>query len=201
MKIEINKHNSICINNDIYIDPLDLEKEGRAKFIFFTHPHWDHFSIKDINKILTKNTILICPKTMEQDIAEFANKKVLVEIEKSYHLKNIEFETFRSYNIDKIFHPKENNWVGYNIKLDAQKIAVIGDSDVTPEIKKIRTDILLIPIGGTYTMNVEEAADLTNLLRPQKVIPTHYGEIVGNKTMALEFMKKIDSNIECEILI
>ena len=78
---------------------------------------------------------------------------------------------------------------------------VVGDSDNTPELNKIKTDILLVPIGGTYTMNVEEAAKLTNNIKPRKVIPTHYGEIVGEKDLGKEFEKLIDKNIVCELLI
>jgi L-ascorbate metabolism protein UlaG (beta-lactamase superfamily) len=36
------------------------------------------------------------------------------------------------------------------------------------------TDILLIPVGGTYTVNHEEAADIVRRIRPKIVIPMHY---------------------------
>lgn len=201
MIIEINKHSSICINNEIYVDPLDLTKFNNAKYIFITHQHWDHFSVEDINKILTKETVLICPKTMQAEINQFNNKTILVEPNKSYKIDDLEFSTFNSYNIDKKFHPKANNWVGYNLKIEEKSVVIVGDSDETPELKAQKADILLVPIGGEFTMNYEEAAHLTNLIHPQKVIPTHYGEIVGNLQMADKFAKLIDDDIECEILL
>ncbi len=201
MKIVINKQNSICINNDIYIDPLNLEKFEKAKYIFFTHPHWDHFSVEDVNKILTKETILICPKTMKNEISQFLNTIILVDPEKSYQVDNLEFSTFRSYNINKQFHPKENDWVGYDLKIEGEHIVIVGDSDNTPELRKLKADLLLIPIGGTFTMNVEEAAELTNIICPKKVIPTHYGEIVGDKEMGRKFASLINKKIKCEILL
>ena len=43
----------------------------------------------------------------------------------------------------------------------------------------VRCDVALLPIGGTYTMNAHEAATLAVILRPQLVIPTHYGSVAG----------------------
>lgn len=202
MDIKINCHSSICVNGEIWFDPFRVDSELNAKYIFVTHSHYDHFSVEDIKKILVEETTIICPKSMEKDIQGlFENKIIFVEPEKSYNLDNLEFETFYSYNINKQFHPKENNWVGYNLKTNNEIIAIIGDSDNTPELNKIKTDILLVPIGGTYTMTIEEAARLANNIKPKKVIPTHYGEIVGEKDFGEKFEKLIDGDIVCELLI
>ena len=75
------------------------------------------------------------------------------------------------------------------------------DSDATPELNGLKTDVLLVPIGGTYTMTVWEASQLTNNIKPKKVIPTHYGEIVGEKSLGKEFEKLINKDIVCELKI
>ena len=66
---------------------------------------------------------------------------------------------------------------------------------------KIQCDILFVPIGGTYTMNYEEGAKLTNIIKPKVAIPVHYGEIVGKKEEAEEFKKLLEKGTECKILI
>ena len=201
MDIKINCHSSICVNDEIWFDPFRVNN-GRAKYIFVTHSHWDHFSVEDIMKLLTKETKIVCPISMRNDIEDlFKNEIVFVEPEKQYQIDNLKVETVFAYNIGKQFHQKENAWVGYNVEINEEKILVVGDSDATPELKNIKTDILLVPIGGTYTMNVNEAADLTNSIKPKKVIPTHYGEIVGDKSLGKEFEQLVDDSIDCEILI
>ena len=50
-------------------------------------------------------------------------------------------------------------------------------------------------------MNYEEAAELTNIIKPKIVVPTHYGNIVGNKNDGLKFKELLNSEIKCEILI
>jgi len=58
-----------------------------------------------------------------------------------------------------------------------------------------------VPIGGTYTMNSKEAAELINEIKPKIAIPIHYGEIVGTKQDALDFIELVNPKIECNILI
>lgn len=117
--------------------------------------------------------------------------------------KGIQFETFPAYNYGH-HHFKELGYVGYTILYLGARYTVCGDTDATEELKKIKTDVLLLPIGGTYTMNPEEAGELANTIKPRLAIPTHYGCISGTfgKDEAEErFLKIVDKNIPVEILI
>lgn len=200
MKIKINEHSSICLNDCIYFDPFKLKTENpKAKYIFITHPHWDHFSPEDIEKIVTKETKFVCPKSMQKEISQFKNDVLLVEPNKTYQIDDLTFSTFPSYNIDKPFHPKENNWVGYNLLLEGKNVTIVGDSDATDELKSQKSDILILPIGGTYTMDIQQALNLTRHLKPQKVIPTHYGQVTGHYQMGREFKEIIGNEFDCYI--
>ena len=50
-------------------------------------------------------------------------------------------------------------------------------------------------------MNYIEAAQLVNIIKPKKVIPIHYGEIVGDKQEGIRFKTNVDNSIEVEIQI
>ena len=50
-------------------------------------------------------------------------------------------------------------------------------------------------------MNAKEAAILMNKIKPKIAIPTHYGEIVGTKQDAEEFIRGLEKTIKGEILI
>lgn len=71
------------------------------------------------------------------------------------------------------------------------KYYIAGDTDNVKEIQNVMCDIALIPIGGTYTMDYREAADLANTINAKLVIPTHYGEIVGSKEDAEKFKELV----------
>ena len=77
----------------------------------------------------------------------------------------------------------------------------MGDTDDTEDAREVKCDILFIPIGGTYTMNYDEAADYTNYIKPEIVIPVHYGSIVGSKEYANFFKEKVTKDIKVLIKI
>ena len=201
MDVKINCHSSIIINNEIYFDVYNLKEKGEAKFVFITHSHFDHFSSEDIKKIITSDTIIVCPKVMYQDVLKFNCEKFFVEQNCKCDLGDIKFETFASYNIDKTFHPKESGFVGYIVEIEGKRVAVVGDSDNTKELRNVKADILFIPVGGTYTMNVDEAVEATLVINPKLVIPTHYGSVVGESYLGEEFKAKIGKRVDCKILI
>ena len=185
MNIEINCHSSIKIIGDkiIYVDPFRIkENKNDADIIFITHDHYDHYSLEDIEKVKKQNTIIVMPEHLERK--EDLKDAVIVMPNKKYQVEGINVETIPSYNINKPYHPKENNWVGYILNIEGKRIYIPGDTDITEENMKIQCDILFVPIGGTYTMNYEEGAKLTNIIKPKVAIPVHYGEIVGKKEEA-----------------
>lgn len=199
--IQINCHSSIKLLGEkiVYIDPFKIKEQiNDADFIFITHPHYDHFSPQDIEKVINNNTIIIAPSSMKNEVDKlYNNEKIYVEPENEYKLKGISFYTTYAYNKNAPFHPKENKWVGYIIKLD-KKYYIAGDTDNIDELLKINCDVALVPVGGTYTMNYEEAANLANNINANVVIPTHYGDIVGDKNDGINF-KELVKNKSVEI--
>ena len=59
-------------------------------------------------------------------------------------------------------------------------------------MKKVKCGVALIPIGGHYTMDKKQAADLISGMKPKAAIPTHYGEVVGSPTDGPDFKDYID---------
>ena len=202
MDIDVNYHSSIRIGN-IYVDPFGVVSERKdAKYIFITHSHYDHYSFEDIKKVKNDNTIFVCTKDVYDDLKEkCSNRIVVVESNKEYEVNDVRFMTFPSYNLNKKFHPLNNGWVGYVIEINNVKYAIIGDSDLTDEIKQIKCDVLFVPIGGTYTMVGKEAGELANIIKPKLVVPTHYNGIVGNKDNEKEFLSNLNKEIEYKIFL
>lgn len=199
MKIELIHHASVKLIGDkvFYFDPYDIkEKYHDADYIFITHDHYDHYDLESINNVKKDTTKIILPECLKDN-----ENYLVVEPDKEYTIDDFKFETISSYNTNKNFHPKEKNYVGYNICLNDVFYYIMGDTDRTPEADNVKTDICFVPIGGVYTMNVDEAINYINDLKPKKAIPIHYGTIVGRKELGQEFKNGIKSEIETEILI
>ena len=198
ININVNSHSSIQFN-DMFFDPYETSNvKKKAKYIFLTHTHYDHLSEKDIDNVITPKTIIIATPDAKDPLSKYDNEKLFVEVNQKYELDNFSFETLPSYNINKNFHKKENGWVGYKVYFNGITFAVLGDTDKTPELENLKCDILFVPIGGTYTMDKYEATQLTNLIKPNLVIPVHYGSIVGEKKDAVDFVSKLDEQIACK---
>ncbi len=196
----------ICKNDKvIYIDPYNLkEVENDADYIFITHAHYDHFSEEDIKKIKNENTIIIITEDLYEKTLnlQFADNYIIRVIpNENYNINGISFFTVPAYNNNKKFHPKDNNWVGYILDIDNAKYYIAGDTDLTEDNKKVKCDVAFVPVGGTYTMDAREAAELVNEIKPKKAIPIHYGTIVGSREDAENFKMLLNKSIECEILI
>lgn len=202
--IKVLCHSSIKIEKEktIYIDPFRIDQNyNDADIIFITHSHYDHYSEDDIKKIKKEDTVLVVPKDMEDDLKESDYKEIIfVEPQKEYEVLSVKFETVSSYNVNKKFHPKENNWVGYILNLEGKKYYIAGDTDITKENKKVKCDVAFLPVDGVYTMTCEEAAKLANIIKPQIVVPIHFGEIVGTKEDAQKFVELLSKEIKGIIL-
>ena len=186
----------------IYIDPYNIDASKdypKADVIFITHTHYDHFSPNDIKVISKEKTIIVGP----QDIKVSKNVLKVVPLEEnSVDIGNfkLKFKTVPAYNKEKQFHPKSNKWVGYIIELNNKKIYHTGDSEFIDEMKSVKADIVLVPVGGTYTMNSSEAASLVNTIKPEVAIPMHWGSVVGTKEDALKFKDLVKKEIKVFIL-
>ena len=200
MKYEVLNHASIRIEGSkiIYVDPYQLNHASHdADFVFITHSHYDHFSTDDILKVskpvkLTPddgfdqdNTIVVTPESV---VLLNALQNIVLNPGATVFAFGIQIETVPAYNINKPYHSKENGWLGYLITLDGVRYYIAGDTDDTPEARAVKCDVAFIPVGGTYTCNVEEAVELAKAIAPSiEAVPTHYGSEVGTIEMGDAF--------------
>ena len=196
MNFNVNCNNSIQLlgNKKIYIDPYEIKDEAHdADYIFCTHSHYDHFSIKDIEKILKDNTRIITVLSAKEDAIKLVGKGnvLIVEPNENYEIDDIKFFTTYAFNVDKHFHHKANKWVGFIIELDNKEYYIAGDTDNIPEIRSVKADVAFLPVGGTYTMDYKEAANLANALEVKIVVPTHYGSVDSKKEDGENFKKLV----------
>lgn len=205
--IEVLYHSSIRINKEkiIYIDPFKINKNyNDADIIFITHDHYDHYSEEDIDKVINENTTIIIPdELLTKLLKKGINKNAIITVEpnEKYVVQGIKFETIPAYNTNKTFHPKKNGWVGYIIIINGIRYYIAGDTDITEENKQVKCDVAFVPVGGTYTMDFKEAANLINEIKPKIAIPIHYGSVVGTEQDAIDFIRLLHPEIKGIILV
>lgn len=200
-KMEVICQSAIKLTTDdqfiVYFDPYNIVEETHdADLVFLTHSHDDHFSVPDLNKIINAKTKVIAPLEMKQALTDLKLDFMLVEPNQTYTVLNINFATIPAYNLGKAFHPKTNGWVGYVVEIQGVKYYIAGDLDLIPEATKVKCDVAFVPVGGHYTMEPTEAAQLINQIKPQIAIPTHYGSVVGTPALGEAFVAALQAPIE-----
>ena len=175
----------------IYVDPWGTaEDDAKADLIFITHAHFDHLQPHEISRLSAEGTKIVAPRDVA---AELSGDVTAVGPGESHEIAGVRFETVPAYNIAEErldMHPKANGWVGYVFELEGRRYYHAGDTDALPELESLRTDVAMVPIGGTYTMDHREAADFVKAMQPQVAVPMHYGYVVCSPSHADLFRKE-----------
>ena len=174
----------------IYIDPLRLKSSETADLVLITHDHGDHLSPDDIAKIAGPKTQFIVAEVCREKLEQAGYKNIRTVIPGSkITVDGLEITAVPAYNIIKTdFHPKEKKYVGFLLNFGGITVYQTGDTERIPEMKDVRCDIILVPLGQTYTMNsVEEAAEAVLDTKASIAIPIHYALYEGTEEDAVKF--------------
>lgn len=95
-----------------------------------------------------------------------------------YEIKDISIQGISSFHDDVEGKERGKNTI-YVIEAEGMKICHLGDLGqgelTTEQVSKIgNVDILLVPVGGVYTIDAKTAAKVVNQIEPRIVIPMHY---------------------------
>jgi|SRR3989338_7723924 len=123
--------------------------------VLITHSHNDHDDLEDMNP-----------------------EAFLVNTPGEYEKKGIAIRGISSYH-DKVEGKERGINIMYVLKAEEMTICHLGDlgqekltESQVDEIGDV--DILLVPVGGNYTINYKEAIGVISQIEPKIIIPMHY---------------------------
>jgi L-ascorbate metabolism protein UlaG (beta-lactamase superfamily) len=163
----------------VYIDPWRVQNPVPADLVLITHGHHDHLSAEDLAKIAKPDTVYVVARPYAKELSGDVRSMAVGD---TLAVRGITIEAVASHNTNKPNHPKKAGNVGYVLTIGGRRIYHAGDTDVIPEMADIRCDVALLPVGGKYTMDAQEAIEAVKMIRPQVVVPMHWGAIVGSAT-------------------
>jgi L-ascorbate metabolism protein UlaG (beta-lactamase superfamily) len=163
LKIRWHGHACFEITNEITLvtDPHDGKSIGipapnvAGDIILVSHDHYDH------NKV----------KSVEKD-----SSKVITDVRKRTVL-DVQINGYESFH-DECCGDKRGTNIIYKFVYDDITFCHLGDLGHELDDKAVHQigeiDILFIPIGGTYTIDAEQAWNIIHMIKPKIIIPIHY---------------------------
>jgi L-ascorbate metabolism protein UlaG (beta-lactamase superfamily) len=92
-------------------------------------------------------------------------------------IKNIKIEGVTTYHDTSRGRERGLNTV-YVMDIDGLRVCHLGDLGHVPSAEETKQigpiDILLLPVGGIFTVDAKAATDVMKVLKPKLVIPMHY---------------------------
>lgn len=190
MEIKYLGHSSFLIKTKtgkIVTDPYDSQMVGlkfpkvEADIITISHHHQDH------------------DKADQVGFSQIGVLPLIIDIPGEFEKQGIRIFGFKSYH-DKNQGQERGENIIYKIEAEGISVLHCGDLGVVPNEGFLETigdvDILLVPVGGFYTIGPDEAVDLIKKIEPSVVIPMHYNhpkinqQIFGKLASVEEFTKK-----------
>ena len=142
----------ICdpFNKDIGLKPPNCE----ANIVTVSHDHSDH-----------------------NNVSALRGQPFIIDCAGEYDAKGVFIEGVDSYHDDKEGDVRGKNII-YRMEIDDISVVHLGDqgaalNDAQLE-KLVGTDILLVPVGGKYTLDAKGAVEVISQIEPRIVIPMHY---------------------------
>ena len=165
--------------------PLPME-QLRPDYIVITHDHIDHFDPIALPKIheLYPHASIAGPKSVMQHAAKLKFSQTalrLLPVGQSLQLGPFRLKATPAYHSDPFA-------IGLVIEIAEKTIYVSGDTvlhqDLIAQVQNSlgkSPDVVFIVINGKLgNMNVEEAGEMVDALRPSLAIPMHYGMFAEN---------------------
>lgn len=151
--------NLVTVVTDPYDKQIGLRlPKTKANLVTVSHDHFDHNYIEGVGGLEDNEPFVI------DRPGEYEYKGVFVTGIGAYH--------------DKKEGADRGKTVMFRIEIDGITILHCGDLGTTlsdSQLEKIGDiDVLLIPVGGTYTVNAKEAAEVVRQIEPRMVVPMHY---------------------------
>lgn len=190
MEIKYFGHSSFQIKTRegrLVTDPFDPEMVGlrfpktEADIVTISHHHLDHDRAKMVNSPVD-------------------GEKLVIDLPGEYEKNGIRVFGFKSFHDNKKGEERGEN-ILYKIEAEAISVLHCGDLGVVLEDSFVDAiggvDILLIPVGGFYTIDPAEAVELVKKFEPSLVIPMHYKTTKHNQknfgsiAPVDEFLKKM----------
>lgn len=170
--------------------PISEKALMDADMILISHEHFDHFDKEFIENVSgKKNCKIIAHDSLLNEIKAPLACKQAIAPNKKVTVDGISIEAFH------VHHPNSFYPLGLKVESGGVSIVHMGDTFLMDSFNKIKTDVLILPIGGQMTLDIVDAVRLVKTIEPKIAIPMHYNTFDFIKASPKEFKEKIEDSV------
>ena len=168
----------------------------KADLILVSHEHFDHCSAYDVETIVSRTSAHVLAP---------APAMALLNVPTRCKMQVEEGEEFSLFGVDvrvvKAVHPQSANPVGFVLSSGGESAYFAGDTYEYFGMSGISVDVALIPIGGSYTMDVLSAIKALKTMRAKKVVPMHFNTFQKIECNVTDFAARVKTATRVEPLV
>lgn len=129
---------------------------------------------------VTADAVTVSHHHYDHDVVEkIGGSPMVIDKEGSYDVTGVEINSIRSFHDNNGGKERGENII-FKFSMDGIEVCHLGDigEECSTELIEslLPVDVLLIPVGGTYTIDAEQAKEYVDRIMPDIVIPMHYRE-------------------------
>lgn len=158
------------------IDGLPEAGMAAGDLVLVTHDHKDHCKKVTADRLCRKDTLVVGPKRCEKPLGRHI--RVVAEGDE-FCAAGFRVRAVPAYNTEAGRSTKKHHLrgrgVGYLLLFGGVAVYHAGDTDLIPEMEGLGpVDVAMLPIGGTFTMDLDEAVEAALCIKPKLAIPMHH---------------------------
>ncbi len=187
------KNNVIYI--DPYLDPFTAEKLPKADLILISNSSFDHCSIETVKTLSCDITLVLGPS----EVSSLLHNCGTITAGELRDFGDFQIKALTALPFNKKI--MQNTLLAFGINAQGKTVFYPSDTKYLPSMADIHPDIMLVAIGGTWTMNAKEAANFVNTIIPKIAIPIHWGKLNGTRDDAIYFKELVELKQETKVII
>ncbi|MBI4210657.1 MAG: MBL fold metallo-hydrolase [Candidatus Diapherotrites archaeon] len=170
--------------------PVSPDRITGIDAVFISNEHFDHFDRKLVELVAGRDSAMVVGhESVLNDLNIPSHLKHAVKVGDRFNMRGI-LVSVRGAHYPNSFYP-----LSFEFTKGDETLFFAGNTALMDSFSEIKSDVAILPIGGSSTMDVVDAVRATKTMKPKYVIPMHYNSFESIAADPMDFKARIENSI------
>ena len=180
----------------LVLPAIPAERVRYADIICISNESFDHCSAKDVETIVQRtNAYVVAPPDSLGRLNIPPRSRVSAEVGDRFTLLGVEIEVLPAN------HPQSSYPVGFIVRAGGQSVYFAGLTYEFGEMRNISVDLAILPIGGSFSMDIISAVNSLKQIKARFAIPMHYNTFERIKADEHDFYDRVHRSTKAKPVV